>query len=363
MKSSKRYHNLDPLRGFLALCVVLSHIPLVSSTVGLPFYSDLPIFHRGQDSVLVFFCLSGYLIIGLLFDEKKRLGSISIKNFYVRRILRLYPVYYLVLIIGFVYYHYALDLFNVDFNIEYSLLEGIAWNVGFLPNVFKNLYDVGSILEILWSIGVEEQFYLLVAPLLFMLNINKYFKSLLLFTLLYFIIYHLPSFNFFRRFEFYYFFMSIGGLFAVANKLNYKFVYISFTPVRFLIYGMFILNFFTDFFLFDNVIYRNIFRTILFALVISNLALDKNLIIKNPFLNYLGKISYGIYMYHMIVVNFILFIFLKINFDALFGDVVAILIINFTCISLSLIVSHLSYKYFENYFLGLKEKFRPKPTL
>ena len=174
-----RIQNLDPLRGFLALCVVIYHIPGVSNSVGLPNFSDLPIFQRGHTAVSVFFSLSGYLIIGLLYDEKKRFGFISIKNFYIRRVLRLYPVYYIVLFFGFFYYHYLLPKFNIPFEINYNLMEGIAWNVGFLPNVFKGLYDPGGILLVLWSIGIEEQFYLFIAPLLSLLAINKYFKYLL----------------------------------------------------------------------------------------------------------------------------------------------------------------------------------------
>jgi peptidoglycan/LPS O-acetylase OafA/YrhL len=68
---NKRIQNLDPLRGFLALCVVINHIPGLSNGVGLPNFTGLPILHRGHTSVLVFFSLSGYHIIGLLDDEKK----------------------------------------------------------------------------------------------------------------------------------------------------------------------------------------------------------------------------------------------------------------------------------------------------
>lgn len=91
-----RIKYFDPLRAFLALSVVIYHIPQISETVGIPFFNNLALFHRGSEAVLVFFALSGYLIIGQLFKEKSTRGTINIKDFYVRRMLRLYPVYYLV---------------------------------------------------------------------------------------------------------------------------------------------------------------------------------------------------------------------------------------------------------------------------
>lgn len=62
----KRIKNLDSLRGFLAILVLLYHLPLVSRAVDLPYFNDSPIFHRGYHAVAVLFCLSGYLIIGPL---------------------------------------------------------------------------------------------------------------------------------------------------------------------------------------------------------------------------------------------------------------------------------------------------------
>lgn len=353
----ERIQNLDPLRGFLALCVVVYHIPQISNTVGLPNFSDLPIFNRGHQAVLVFFSLSGYLIIGLLYDEKDRFGKINIKNFYLRRILRLYPVYYLVLFFGFFYYHYLLPKFSIPFNINYNLIEGIAWNIGFLPNVFKALYEPGGILIILWSIGIEEQFYLFIAPMLSLIQTNKYFKYLLIFTIIYFIIFHIDYLSFLRTFSLLYFFMSAGGLLAISNRigitLHFKSLFL-----RVLVYVIFILHFTTDFFQFDLRILHDAFEVILFSLLIVNLSNDNDFKIKSNIVNYVGKISYGIYMYHMIVVNCVLFLFLKIQDKIIIPEWSTIILINIACIFGTLLLSHFSYKYYESYFLTLKQKFR-----
>ncbi len=70
MSTTKKLPNLDVLRAFLAFLVVLSHVPRISKTLGLPEYHNLPIFHKGYNAVWVFFALSGYLIINLLYKEK-----------------------------------------------------------------------------------------------------------------------------------------------------------------------------------------------------------------------------------------------------------------------------------------------------
>lgn len=349
--------NLDPLRGFLALLVVVFHIPNISKTVGLPYFYDWPLFHRGPDAVLVFFCLSGYLIIGLLFDEKEKFGKINIKNFYVRRILRLYPVYYSVLIFGLVYYHYLLPYFKVNFELNYTFWEGLAWNIGFLPNVFKAVHDPGSILEILWSIGIEEQFYLLVAPLLALTPLVKFFKYLVAFTLIYFVVFYLPQITALRSFYMVYFYMSAGGALAVYAKTKNK-VHFSSFYLRIFIYALFILYFFTDLFVFSNDVMANVFKLIVFNLFIVNLSNDEKITIENKFLKYLGTISYGVYMYHMIIVNFVLFLFLKLSEKITLPDWATIGLIFIMCIGGTILFSHLSFKYMENYFIGLKRKFR-----
>ena len=84
----------------------------------------------------------------------------------------------------------------------------------------------------------------------------------------------------------------------------------------------------------------------------------KFLRIKSKKLNYLGTISYGIYMYHAIVLNAVVFLFSQLKKTITLNDVVTIVLINVLTISITILIAHFSYKYFENYFLKLKNKFR-----
>lgn len=354
---SKRIPNLDALRGLLAICVVIYHIPRISNTVGLPYFAEWAILNRGHEAVLVFFSLSGYLIIGLLYQEKHTRGAISIKDFYVRRALRLYPVYYLVLFFGLFFYHYLLPVLGQPFEVDYSIMEGIAWNVGFLPNVFNTLYKPGAILTVLWSIGIEEQFYLFIAPLLSYLSINKYFKCLLILTISYFIIFSIGVFPVLRKFDFLYFFMSGAGIIAVLEKRGFK-LHFKYFALRCSVYLLFFVYFTTDLLRFDERIIANIFELVLFNMLIINISNESKISISYKMLDFLGKISFGIYMYHMIVVTFVLFIFMEISKFISMNEIIVILLINILSILGTVLISHLSFKYFESYFLNQKKKFR-----
>ncbi|MBB6460225.1 acyltransferase family protein [Flammeovirga kamogawensis] len=350
--------NIGPLRGFLALFVVIFHIPELSKSVDLPYFSDLPIFHKGEEAVWVFFTLSGFLIIKQLYLEQKK-GKVEIKKFYARRILRIYPVYYVVLIFGFTFYHFLLPLFGIDYHLNYSLWEGIVWCVGFLPNVFNVLYAPGAILLVLWSIGIEEQFYLIIAPLARISTPKTFIIGLILFTIVSFILFFLPSFSFLRTYYFIYFYMSFGGLIAVLNVEN-KIPFLVFKNgiIRILLYTVFFLYFLTDVFNFSSNIILHLFSFPLFGLFILNISSEKRFIVNNKVLIYLGTISYGIYMYHMIALNFVLFIVMKTTIINSINKDWLILLINSTTILLTIGIAHLSFYYFEKPIINLKKYFK-----
>jgi len=135
--------ELDGLRGISILLVYLHHI----------YYPLMP---RGFFGVDIFFVLSGFLITSLLLQEWSREGSISLKDFYIRRVLRLMPALFLLIIIigGF-----AL-IFNKRVTETY---QGIWLSLSYASNW---LYAFGYFsphnpLGITWSLAIEEQFYLI----------------------------------------------------------------------------------------------------------------------------------------------------------------------------------------------------------
>lgn len=354
LKESKRIPNLTPIRFILALLVVIFHIAQFSENRGFPFFNDLAIFHKGTEAVYMFFSLSGFLIIKQLFVEKKETNSINLKRFYARRILRIFPLYYLILTFGFLYYRLILPFFGFEFENNYDLLSGIFLSVTFFPNIFSK-YSPGGILEILWSIGIEEQFYLFIAPLFLLLPLKRIILFLSVFTSVYFLIYFSEYLVILKEYNMLFFYFSFGGLCAILyshnlfqtliKKLRYP------TLLIFITYfttGIFTNNF--------NPFFYNLFSFILFGFVISALALKPIKVLQNKTMNYLGKISYGIYMYHAIVLQLVGLIYLKMISKFGFQNTFDVIIINVCVIFITIVVSHFSYKYYESYFLNLKYK-------
>ena len=353
-----RLPNLDPLRFILASLVILFHIPHLSRNQGLPYFSEAPIFNRGTEAVYMFFVLSGFLIIRLIYRYKQR-DAFSIKKFYVRRMLRIFPLYYLIVVFGFLFYWVVLPALNIPFENSYNLKEGLLMTIFFLPNVFGQLYEPGGILEVLWSIGIEEQFYLMIAPLLFFLRKSKLLIVLSSLTIGYFIVFHLDVFYFLIKYKFVYFFLFAGGVIAILEEKKRIEFLKRFAIVPILIVTSTLIYFTTDLFKFDERWITNLITMLIFCLFIHTLAHNNlKFTIRNKLLNHLGHISYGIYMFHVIAMNFVVFFMLKMKLHEIFNETITIILINILTFALTILFAHLSYKYFESYFLKLKTKFR-----
>jgi len=133
------------------------------------------------------------------------------------------------------------------------------------------------------------------------------------------------------------------------NNNNYLSIIIAISTVLF---------FTTNLFKFESLLVSNLITCLLFSLFIYTISYaNLDFVVKNKLFNYLGKISYGIYMYHVIALNTIVFIFLKFDITSI-PNIITILLINILTIILTVIISHFSYQYFEKYFLNLKEKYR-----
>jgi len=149
-KARKRFANLDGLRFFCIFFVLWHHAPAIDT-------SQFTLLARGFLGVDFFFVLSGYLITTLLLREAETYGSFSLKNFYIRRAIRIIPVYFFVVSIVALYY------IGVKGQTDY--LGHLPYYYLFLSNF---LTDHIPTLSPTWSLSVEEQFYL-IWPLLLML--------------------------------------------------------------------------------------------------------------------------------------------------------------------------------------------------
>ena len=346
----KHLPNLYLLRLLLAVLVIIHHIPLICITFNVPYYNALPIFDKGEQCVYYFFSLSGFLILRLIYSELTATQRFNFKNFYLRRIQRLYPAYYLVFFIGLVLYHFILPKMGVAYKGNYSLPTLFVNYIFFIPNVFKYYYKAGSILLILWSIGVEEQFYLFIPLFMFFLRKRLVAGILILFSILLLLLLVFPSFYLYQNFYFY--FLS-GGLLSVIS-LKRRIGLFQNKAFHIVVYILFGLSFFTNWFVFNNQFLYHTFNLVISGLLITLISDYPIFIVENKVIDYLGKISYGVYVYHAIVITGALFLVNKFKPYNSINHAVFIVLLNLIIISLSLLVAHISFKYFESRFYKSK---------
>jgi peptidoglycan/LPS O-acetylase OafA/YrhL len=369
MEKRVYFKNLNGLRFFAAFAVILHHLEQYKFWAKIPSnWGNVTVDAFGHKAVSFFFVLSGFLITYLLLEESKKTGTISIKDFYVRRILRIWPVYYLVIILCLFVIPFVFDLsyigintFDEKFKVKVVLLFLI------LPNLLRVYSPSIAGGNQLWSIGVEEQFYI-IWPLLVKSFLKRLPRFLIIFISIKFLVtaillaaaIYTQNLVISAGLQLWILFkveqMAIGALGAWVLFTNRQkilaFFYHKLTWYASLL-GMILLLFFhTTYWLFSY------FEAAIFFLVILNVSTNPavKVSLEKPILNKLGNISYGIYMYHTICITICLYTLTYFEIEK--TNLILFNILFYLGSSLlTIAVANVSYKYFEKVFLTLKEKF------
>jgi peptidoglycan/LPS O-acetylase OafA/YrhL len=148
--------GLTGLRGLIAVFVVMCHLPPLPKALLEMFPYANQIKEIGWFGVPVYFVLSGYLITWLALEEKRRTGQLSLQFFFLRRILRLWPIYILTSLLGLAaWYVPSLDLISTS--PEWTLpICTFTVNVGIMLKM-----DHSGVLGAYWTLALAEQFYVL----------------------------------------------------------------------------------------------------------------------------------------------------------------------------------------------------------
>ncbi len=359
------FPNLNGLRFGAALLVIIYHIEQFKQIFGYHNYLNVPCFHiMGKLGVILFFVLSGFLITYLLLEEEKQTNTISIKDFYIRRILRIWPLYFLIVVASFFLLNKIsyLQIDNLSSLVSQDIITKLALFTFFLPNIALVMFTPIPYASQLWSVGIEEQFYL-IWPLLIKYTKQKY---LILYVIIFgYVFMNVYGFNFIK-FHFAHTktlnliseiwsnfsidCMAIGGLFGMSSY--YKKPMMSFLFKNYVQYiVLFLLIILISLGIRIPYIHYE-FYAILFGIVIINLATNPKPIfsLNNILLNYLGKISYGLYMFHPIAIVLVLKL-LKL------GSINSVIIEYISCVTVTILLSSISYKYYEKHFITLKMKY------
>lgn len=316
----------------------------------------------GFYGVNLFFVLSGFLITSILINNKNHSFGEAFKNFIARRSLRIFPIYYLTILFLFIVQATA-----INERLPYLLSYTYNYHLAFL-NFPKDPYSP------FWSLGVEEQFYLFF-PLLALGLVKKLKLFMGICLLFFFMAFVQLFFDIFSLMKYNYVSLltnmaplSLGAIGAIISKKDL--LPVSFFQKRnveiLVLLLIFVINVFLDFRF--VMIFCGLLNLYLVLKASSSqfylLWLDKFLL--NKKIIFVGRISYGIYLYHSLV-NFY---FTKYIFDPVWLNIpfkkMGILskvefhswIIKLPLYtSISIMIAYFSFKYIESPILKLKNRY------
>lgn len=368
MQNKSYFRNLNALRFFAALCVVFHHVEQYKYWANLPnAWGNYTVDAIGQKAVSFFFVLSGFLITYLLLQENLKTGKIDIRNFYVRRILRIWPLYFLVVFLCF-----ALPTV-IDTSVFSRGIEPDNYVVSFLllllllPDLLRILYPTLIGGNQLWTVGVEEQFYIF-WPVLLRLFIRRIPVFLLVFIFAKFVVTFVleelipPGSHIIlnKLFVFTLLFkveqLAIGALGAwlVFARKEKMLSFICSVPVLVLAVAAAFVLFMVPL----HSWYVSYPEAVVFIVLLLNLTLTDRLpfSLEHPVLLRAGEISYGIYMFHPLCIALSI-TFLQ-NTGIFSNDWVMFNVFLYSAsVLLTLTLAGLSYRYYEAFFLGIRHRF------
>jgi len=295
------YKNLDGVRAIAALMVMFFHFfqGIEPNTKIISLLAKVSVF--GQTGVTLFFVLSGFLITRILINTKNTEGFF--KNFYLRRTLRIFPLYYMFL---FLSYYILPILFGTNapsFNQQiyyFTYLQNFA-------NTFNwNAIGPGHF----WSLAVEEHFYLF-WPLVVFLFSNKNLTKIIVGIIIGAMILRVIMLN--AGYEIFYFTftrfdsLAIGALLAIieqrgglknGNSKKFGVLLASLFVPTIVMWTYFTGEGNNYIQVFKFLFLSSIYFSIIGLLLCINEDHIANKILKTKYFSYTGKISYGLYVYH-----------------------------------------------------------------
>jgi len=338
------FPSLDGIRGIAILMVLLFHLRLSYNY----FYATL---FNGKLGVIIFFVLSGILITTLCIKEKVATNNISLKDFYIRRALRIFPVAYLYIVVVVILNF----IFKLD--ISYINILGTCFYLMNFTSFFRKYYSSWYTGHF-WSLSVEEQFYLIIPFIL-----KRKFKAYLLVILS--IVFLLPLFislqyifpvlnsGFLYAFTHYlikFQGIAVGCLFSVL-MFKYpidKWVTGKFKAVLNIIaFALILIIPYDDLFNLESVFTGLLISILIGYLIMSNIVPGTDFVFK--FLNFkalktVGILSYSIYIWQQLFTSI----------DSKLPAFMTTAPYNIICI---VIISVCSYYFYERAFLKLKSRF------
>lgn len=359
------FHSIDALRFLAFFKVFLLHLPAGGDLEVFQFFKK-----GGGIGVLFFFVLSGFLITFIITKQKIK-GEFHYGKFLGRRFLRIMPLYLLVCLVMF--------LIPEEFSrkIGFYMTGGYKMDWWYTLTFFENyrMIDLDfppglSPFPVFWSLCIEIHFYIVWGLCLWFVRV-KQIPYMAFFVIVLAIIMKVLELMYFKvgarmdttdlltNFDFF----AIGGLLgywlATENKLLISLV--SDTQK----WWRYILSFFALMIVIlqnqllpsapvELYIVKNIFISIVLVVCVMTFINHNNFVIKWKWMAYLGKISYGLYVFHIIFIHAGFQYYL--NHDISIEDGWNVLILGAGSLGATVVLSVITYEFFEKPFIKLKDK-------
>jgi len=342
---------LDGIRGFAVLMVMFFHYNLIDyNTI---FNGMTSIVKFGQTGVTLFFVLSGFLITRILIKAKNKENYFS--HFYLRRTLRIFPLYYFFLLLTY----FVLPYLNLASFVSFK--EQIPFYL-FYQNIAYTFEWACEGPSRYWSLAVEEHFYLIWPLIMYFFSIKNCYRIIILIggiAILFRILLLKEGYGTF------YFTLcrmdaiAIGCYVALMEfesnynlKINWN-KHLVVLSVIALVFGYLWFVYSEKSNLYIQIIkdipYYYIFSILIMAMVSKESHYLQNIVknfFNNKFLIFCGKLSFSLYVYHVMCYDIVG----KIGISNIYISILA-------CFGLSFIIASISFFYFETPFLKLKNRF------
>jgi peptidoglycan/LPS O-acetylase OafA/YrhL len=364
------FPNVNGLRFLGAFAVFIFHSFTLykenwsNFTESVVFNLAFKVANKGHYGVALFFVLSGFLITSMLLHERKQTGTISVRHFFFRRVLRIWPLYFLLLLFGFVVFP------NLPAGI--TTQHSLTWYALFAANIDEiavGMNDSLNFLTVLWSVSVEEQFYLAWMFLMLVLpwiKQRKYFLAyavLLIITSIVFRLLHADD----ERVLYFHTFSVISDL-AIGSIVAY---FIHFYTLKSWVeqwskrsilmgYLLGVTVLFTAHLIFNEAL-ESLERLVIacfFAFVLLEQIFAKNSLFKMdriPYFAKLGEITYGFYLFHCIYMYYWSLFF---NYYQLTTHAGYFAVYILVCFTSTLLTAQLSWRLIEKPILSLKHRLK-----
>lgn len=360
-KRSSYNNGIDIVRFIGFLCVFVHHFvyrggnSIYSRSDAYwqnSFFDSISYF--GAEGVTIFFCLSGFLLSKLLLKEHADTGKISVKSFYKRRILRIWPLYF-----GYIGFCLLLSPLFGSQSIQVNEIPALLTFTYNWEQLFSG--ESRGMAAILWSISVEEQIYFFL-PLLIVLFL-KAKSNLLASSLIFlgitsrFLLYNSDQ-NLYRNTLSYMSTIGIGMLFTIYEPKLKAWINSKSVMLRLFFLGLvtaYILMFKT-FFSVGPLSVMAFDLTALITVILLVICDEKGAAVltrRRKLFGFLGRRTFGMYIFHWPILA------LLVSRKFLYSDLLGVSPLGLMlALALTILVSVISYRYFEKPFLEMRRKYQ-----